>query len=174
MSRIIAVIGAGRGSGKTMTMEALIKELSSRGYRIGAVKQIHEKNFSIDKEGKDTWRMAEAGASVVAAAAPGEVTAIKRIQRQERFMEALELLKTESPDIILVEGNPPANVPKIFVARTLDKVRKILPIVEGDIICVASFSPENFREEEYDLKIPFYPLPAGIKKLASLIEKRAK
>lgn len=173
MSRIIAVIGAGRGSGKTMTMEALIEEFRRRGYTVGAIKQIHEEDFSIDTPEKDTWRMSQAGAAIVVAASPGEVVAIKRLRGEERFHAALKLMDGESPDIVLVEGNPPVKVPKIFVARNLTTVKKILLKAGEKVICVASFSPEGFKEG-YDLNIPFYPLPDRIRELADFLEESVR
>ncbi len=173
MSRIIAVLGAGRGSGKTMTMEALIGEFSRRGYTVGAIKQIHEEDFSIDTPEKDTWRMTRAGAAIVVAAAPGEVAAVKKLRGKERFHEALKLMDGESPDIIFVEGNPPVKASKIFVARSLSTVKNILPRVGEGVICVASFSPNEFKEG-YDLQVPFYPLPERIKELADFLDERVK
>jgi molybdopterin-guanine dinucleotide biosynthesis protein B len=174
MDRIIAVLGAGRGSGKTTTMEALIKELNRRGYKVGAIKQIHEGEFSIDTPGKDTYRMAQAGAAIVVAAAPREVAAIKKLREEERFHEALTILEGEALDIILVEGNPPVKVPKIFVARNPEAAEKILPRVGEEVICISSYSPEKFRKEEHALQLPFYPLPREIKRLADLVEERLK
>ena len=51
---VIAVVGSKR-SGKTTTVETMVEELSSRGYRIATVKHISEQNFTMDTKGKDTW-----------------------------------------------------------------------------------------------------------------------
>lgn len=170
MSAIIAVIGAGRGSGKTTTMVALIKELRRRGYRVGAIKQIHDEDFSIDKPGKDTWKMTRAGAAIVVAAAPREVTAIKKIQQNERFKEALKLIDGENPEVILVEGNPPMDVPRIFMARNPEGVEEKMPRIRGEIVGIASYSPEKFDETELVRKIPFFALPKDLKKLVDHVE----
>lgn len=172
MGRIIAVLGAGRESGKTTTMEALIKEFTRRGYKVGAIKQIHEEDFSIDTPEKDTWRIAEAGASIVVAAAPREVTAIKRLRKDERFTEALKLLQGEKLDIILVEGNPPINVPKIFVARSAEAAKMVMPNVGDKILCISSFFPENFNTREF--KIPVYHPINDLRKMANLVENNLK
>jgi molybdopterin-guanine dinucleotide biosynthesis protein MobB len=172
MSNIIAVLGAGRGSGKTTTMEALIKELTRRGYKVGAIKQIHKKDFSIDTPEKDTWRIAEAGASIVVAAAPREVAAIKRLRKGERFTEALKLLQGEKLDIILVEGNPPVNVPKIFVARSAEAAKKVMPKVGDEIICISSLSPGSFNNWEF--KVPVYHPIKDLREIANLVENNLK
>lgn len=166
MNNLFAVLGAGRESGKTTTMEALVKELTSRGYRVGAIKQIHEEDFSMDKPEKDTWRIAEAGACIVVAAAPREVAAIKRLQGEERFTEALKLIQGEKLDIILVEGNPPMDVPKIFVARSPEAARRIMPKVSGKILCISSLSTEKFGKKEFKV---YHPLK-DVKRMADLIE----
>lgn len=168
MAKVLAVIGAGKGSGKTTLVEALVKELSTRNYKVGAIKQIHEKNFSIDTPHKDTWRIAEAGAKIVVAAAPREIAAIKRLKNEERFVEAMQLLESEALDLIIVEGNPPANVPKIFVSRKPEEAKKILPKVEG-VLCIASLSPENFK-----FNLPVFHSLQDVKKIVDAIEKLVK
>ena len=55
-------------SGKTATIELVIKELIKRGYRVGAVKEIHNEGFAIDAEtGSNTRRHRAAGAELVTA-----------------------------------------------------------------------------------------------------------
>lgn len=170
MKKIISVLGAGRESGKTTTMEALIKELTRRGHRVGAIKQIHEEDFSIDKPEKDTWRIAEAGASIVVAAAPREVAAIKRLRGEERFTEALKLMEGQELDLVLVEGNPPMDVPKIFVAKNSEAAKIVLPRVGGKILCISSLSPETFEKSEYKIYHP----KKDLKKMADLVENILK
>ena len=48
------------GSGKTTLLEKLIPELIARGLRVSVIKHSHH-NAQVDKEGKDSWRMKEAG-----------------------------------------------------------------------------------------------------------------
>ncbi|MBI5253698.1 MAG: molybdopterin-guanine dinucleotide biosynthesis protein B [Euryarchaeota archaeon] len=164
---VVAVIGTGRESGKTTTVEALVRELSARKYKVGAIKQIHEEDFSIDTPHKDTWRIAEAGAKIVVAAAPREIAAIKRLKNEERFVEAMRLLENEALDLIIVEGNPPADVPKIFAAQNPERARKILPKVKG-VLCIASLSPEKFSR--FDLPV-FHPI-RDVKKIVNIIENQ--
>ncbi|MDI6655341.1 MAG: molybdopterin-guanine dinucleotide biosynthesis protein B [Candidatus Hydrothermarchaeota archaeon] len=163
--KVVAVIGTGKKSGKTVTVEALIKELNARKYKVGAIKQIHEEDFSIDTPHKDTWRIAEAGAKIVVSAAPREVAVIKRLKNEEKFLASMQLLENEDLDVVIVEGNPPGDVPKIFIARNPEGARKILPRVKG-VLCIASLSPEKFK---FNLPV-FHPL-RDIKKIADIIEK---
>ena len=65
--KIFTVIGTS-GSGKTTTIEAVVAELTRRGYRVGSVKEIHYDAFAIDPSPtSNTRRHRAAGASLVTA-----------------------------------------------------------------------------------------------------------
>ena len=49
--KVFTVTGLSR-SGKTTTIENLIKEFNKRGYAVGTVKEIHYEKFAIDTEAK--------------------------------------------------------------------------------------------------------------------------
>lgn len=99
MVRVVAVVGY-RGAGKTRVVEGLVKELSRRGYAVATIKHVVGKKFSIDHPGKDTWRHAEAGASVVVSLSPREVATIER--KAARLDEVLR--RFEGLDFIIMEG----------------------------------------------------------------------
>jgi molybdopterin-guanine dinucleotide biosynthesis protein MobB len=61
---ILAITGPS-GSGKTTLIERLIRALSGRGLRVGAIKRSHHR-VDVDREGKDSYRFREAGANPVA------------------------------------------------------------------------------------------------------------
>ena len=52
------------GSGKNNIIEKLLPELIARHIRVSVIKHSHH-NMQVDKEGKDSWRMKEAGSSQV-------------------------------------------------------------------------------------------------------------
>ena len=54
-------------SGKTTTIECLIKELNKRNDTVGTVKDIHYEEFALDTIGSNTDRHREAGAELVTA-----------------------------------------------------------------------------------------------------------
>ena len=87
------------GTGKTTYLEALIAALKARGARVAAVKHDAHR-FDLDREGKDSWRFARAGAEVVAIA-DGEKCAVMDY-RPVRFNELLSRIR--DVDLILVEG----------------------------------------------------------------------
>ncbi|MFQ5815314.1 MAG: molybdopterin-guanine dinucleotide biosynthesis protein B [Candidatus Hydrothermarchaeaceae archaeon] len=164
--RVLAVIGTGRESGKTTTVESLIKEFIKRGYSVGAIKQIHEYDFSIDTPHKDTWRLTKAGAKVVVAAAPQEISLIKRVEK-DRFQESFELLKVEGLDLVVVEGNPLRDVPKILATRDPEKAVEV--ISREDVICISSLTPERFAGKNLDLRV-FHP----IKEVVAMVDHTIK
>jgi len=59
--QVIAVVGT-KKSGKTTTIENLVKELTKRGHKLAVIKHISKPDFTIDTAGKDTWKFARAGA----------------------------------------------------------------------------------------------------------------
>ena len=52
------------GMGKTTLLERLIPELTGRGLKVSLIKHSH-KNIEIDRPGKDSFRLREAGCSEV-------------------------------------------------------------------------------------------------------------
>ncbi|MFA7550797.1 MAG: molybdopterin-guanine dinucleotide biosynthesis protein MobB, partial [Sedimentibacter sp.] len=58
--KVFSVIGITK-SGKTTTIENIIKELLKRNYTVGSVKEIHFEQFKMDPEGTNTFRHKTAG-----------------------------------------------------------------------------------------------------------------
>ncbi len=112
MKNVIGICGY-HNSGKTTLIEKLIKWLRNEGYKIATIKNIPKK-FSIDTEGKDTWKHRHAGASVVVASSPDETAFI--FKRGMELKEIADILnELVHPDIILVEGHKRERIPKISV-----------------------------------------------------------
>lgn len=87
------------GTGKTTYLESLIAELKRRGVRVAVVKH-DAHSFTLDREGKDSHRFADAGAEVVAVADSGKWALME--YRPVGFEELLS--KITGVDLILVEG----------------------------------------------------------------------
>ncbi|PVX24856.1 MAG: molybdopterin-guanine dinucleotide biosynthesis protein B [Candidatus Bathyarchaeum sp.] len=123
---IVAVVGSSE-SGKTTAVEALIKGLTKSGYTVASAKRIPEPEFTIDTEGKDTWRHAKAGASTVLSVAPNELTTIKKVDTTNYSLEQVIAEIPEEVDIIITEGfkslvGPNASVPKLVAAKTVNEI----------------------------------------------------
>jgi len=117
-------------------MVKLIEELKRRGLRVAVIKHdAHE--FEIDREGKDSWRFAQAGADVTAVASASK-TAL--IEYRPVPIEAL-LNKITDVDIILTEGYKTGPWPKIAVRR--EATGKPFPLPTEDCIAIVTDVPET-------------------------------
>ncbi|HHT83717.1 MAG: molybdopterin-guanine dinucleotide biosynthesis protein MobB [Christensenellales bacterium] len=96
--KVFTVTGLSR-SGKTTTIENLIKEFNKRGYAVGTVKEIHYEKFAIDTEGKNTYRHRAAGALTVTARGEKE-TDILYVGKKPIY----EILSHYNEDIVILEG----------------------------------------------------------------------
>lgn len=154
--KVVAIVGY-RKSGKTEVIERLIKELRGRGYRVGTIKHVREKNFTIDQPGKDTWRHAKAGAEVVVSLASREVaTVLKRRARLEEVIRVIGWL-----DFLVLEGFREAKgITKVAIARTPREASKLVD--KFTIACIGY--------GKWGLPVL---KPKEVKKLANLIERRA-
>lgn len=110
----IPVIGfaAWSGTGKTTLVEKLVMTFKAQGYRIAVIKHDAHR-FEIDREGKDSWRFAKAGADITLISS-AEKTAIIE-QRQRTFEENLSMI--HDVDLILVEGYKQEKIPRIGISR---------------------------------------------------------
>jgi len=103
------------GTGKTTLLEKLIRELTLRGWTIGALKHDAHR-FEIDREGKDSWRMARAGAAVTAISSSEQTATIRRHELQPDIKEILER-DFHEVDLVLTEGFKRSELPKIEIHR---------------------------------------------------------
>lgn len=107
---VIAIIGPS-GSGKTTLIERLIRGISGRGLRVGAVKRSHH-HVDMDREGKDSHRFREAGANPVALAGGGFFFFTERTD--EAFDPALiGRWFAGRADIVIMEGFKSEPVPRL-------------------------------------------------------------
>jgi len=177
MVLIIAAVGTS-GSGKTTTLEYLISNLASEGYRIGAIKHIYHKGFKIDKEGTNTWRYAKAGSKVIAAVSAEEIVVIKKAEAAlEDLDQAIELLGGEPLDIIFIEGFSSLvakrkDVLKIVTAKDLDNLKKTLEQTAQPILAITGIIGQQKLESEQG--IPVINLPAERTQLLKLVKEHLK
>jgi len=163
MVLIVAAIGRS-GSGKTVTIEYLVRQLSAEGYAVGVIKHVHHKGFTIDTEGKNTWRYAQAGATVVAAVSPDEVAIVKKtVQGAEGLDPVIEALRRELLDVIFVEGYRDliakrGDVLKILTAADDTFLQEMLEGTVEPIIAISGIVAKNtnkqFIKGHLSVKIP--------------------
>jgi molybdopterin-guanine dinucleotide biosynthesis protein MobB len=116
MGDIPVILFIGRsGSGKTTLLERLIPELQRRGHRVAAIKHHHHAGLPFDVPGKDSERLARAGAEHVVVAGPDRLMSVRRLCRPPSLAEVVATIG--DVDLILVEGYKGERAPKIQVSR---------------------------------------------------------
>jgi molybdopterin-guanine dinucleotide biosynthesis adapter protein len=115
--KVFSIIGFSK-SGKTTTIEFLIKELRKRGFSTGSIKEIHHKDFSIDTGGTDTDRHRKAGADIVAARACSETDLLFG-----RKLSIDEILRFYDHDFVLLEGVKDFNCPIILCVNSIEEIK---------------------------------------------------
>jgi len=113
--KAFSVIGFSQ-SGKTTTIECLIRELKSRGYKVGSVKEIHNESFALDADPvSNTYRYRMAGAELVTARGLSETDIL--------FPEKLDLRRIlsfyEGFDYVICEGVQDYPLPTIITVGTV-------------------------------------------------------
>jgi molybdopterin-guanine dinucleotide biosynthesis protein B len=160
-TRAVAVVGF-KKSGKTQVVEALVEELTSRGYKVGTLKHTAE-DVPLDTPGKDTWRHREAGSK--ATGIMHERGAAFFIDRYLTVNEAID--KLGSLDFVIIEGFKSLNtLAKIIVPREAEEIETLSNGLE-----IAILKPLG-GELSLQSGVPVIPIGrAG--ELADLVERRA-
>ena len=136
------------GTGKTTLLEKLIAELKRRGYRVGAIKHDAHR-FEIDHPGKDSYRLAAAGADTTLITSPEKLALVRRHSASPAVEEIVSAYFGDV-DIVVAEGFRRTSLPRIEVRR---KGRGGDPPRGGDPLLVAVAS-----DEALDLDVPVYRL----------------
>lgn len=138
-AKAIAFVGPS-GAGKTGLIERIIPALRQRGLRVAAVKHAPH-GLDLEPEGKDSRRLAQAGAEIVALHAPDGLLVLEP-GRQLAFDDVLARLAPKA-DVVLVEGYKESTLPKILVldAASQDEPTHY-PDLQNTIAVVGSNRPD--------------------------------
>jgi len=152
MTPPVVSIVAKSGTGKTTLLEKLIKELKVRGYKVGAVKH-DAHSFSIDHEGKDSWRLTQAGADIMLITSPEKIAMVKQNSGDEPVLTETIANFCADLDIVMTEGFKRSNMPKIEVHRHERSKNLLCRGEEHDptLIAVASNTPLTLDVPVYDI-----------------------
>lgn len=146
MSPPLFGVAGWKNSGKTTLMTRLIAELTRRGYAVSVVKHAHSR-FEIDHEGRDSFKMREAGARQVALSSPRRFALMRELGDAPEMTFA-EILAYAGPcDLVLVEGFKREAFPKIEIRREGAQSREPLHGQYPDIVAIASDRPDLEKEE---------------------------
>ena len=130
------------GAGKTTIITDVIDCLRLQGYGVSTIKRAHD-GFDLDRPGKDSWRLREAGCREVMLVGD-QRWALLHEYRTEPEADPLALARRmKDVDIILFEGFRNAPIPMIEVHRPslgLPMLWKACPSVvavatDGEVAC---------------------------------------
>jgi molybdopterin-guanine dinucleotide biosynthesis protein B len=149
---IVSLIGL-KKSGKTTTAEALIKEFKSRGYKVGGLKFMILSKFTVDTEGKDTWRHKEAGADFVISLSEDELAYIERREVHASLDDAVSHVPKDT-DILICEGltEDRPGIIKVVIAketRMLKDTFEVRGIKDGVIALSGIMANEEHHHPDY-------------------------
>ena len=124
--KIIGVVGW-KNTGKTTLIEKLISEFNNRNLTVSTIKHAHH-NFSVDREGTDSFRHFNAGTKETILAS--EQKWIKFSRQREDKPNLSYLIKQIIPvDIVIVEGFKASDHKKVEV---VDSTSDEKPLYETD------------------------------------------
>jgi molybdopterin-guanine dinucleotide biosynthesis protein B len=159
--KVISVIGITQ-SGKTTTIENIIKELKRRNYSVGTVKEIHFHAFHMDVEGTNTDRHKKAGAELVTARGEYETDIL--------FQEKLsidKILGFYTQDYVLLEGVRDSNIPKILTSHDIQGIEDRL---DNSVFAISGRISTEISEYK---GLPAINSMTDVEGLVDLIEEKA-
>ena len=138
MPKLVAVVG-GKHSGKTTVVEHLIAELKSRGYRVGALKEM-VRIPTLDTPATETDRYTNAGAEIIVAVPRAET--VMFIKKPLCVKEILPYIN--GLDYVILEGfEHDQTLPKIIAAKTAEEV---VSFSDGLAVAVSGLITESKEE----------------------------
>jgi molybdopterin-guanine dinucleotide biosynthesis protein B len=145
---IISFVG-NSGSGKTTLITKIIPILKKKGLKVAVVK--HTREFEMDKEGKDSWRIFQCCDVIVSS--PTKLAFIKRVERDD--LDEIYEKYLKEYDLVITEGYNSAGKDRIVV---LDNSASIERFKNGRILAVVlnSKTSDSKTEEKTEEKIDGY------------------
>jgi len=136
------------GSGKTTLLEKLLPELTALGLRVAVIKHTHH-DVQVDKAGKDSWRMKEAGASQVIMTCNERWALMTETATPATLDYLAKQFDSEITDLVLVEGFKQEPISKILLHR--HGMDKPLPEVDEFTLALATDYPLDTNKVRLDL-----------------------
>lgn len=116
--KAFSVVGITK-SGKTTTIENIIREIKRRGFSVGSIKEIHFEDFAIDTEGTNTDRHLQAGSELVTARGYEETDVL-----YQGKLPVEDILRHYTQDYVVMEGVTDFNVPIILCVHDEEDLKK--------------------------------------------------
>lgn len=138
MSKVFGITGRS-GMGKTTLLERLVPELTRRGLVVSLVKHSH-KAIEIDRPGKDSYRLREAGCQEVLLLGRDRWALMHESRGAPEPPLADLLARLSACDLVLIEGFKEGDFPKLEVWRAATGQPPLWPHWPG-IVAVAHEGP---------------------------------
>lgn len=122
--------------GKTTLLERLVPELTARVLVVSLIKHSH-KAIEIDRPGKDSYRVREAGCSEVLLLGNDRWALMHELRGADEPSLDYRLSRLQDCDLVLVEGFKGGDFPKLEVWRTAVGKPTLWPDW-GGIVAIAS------------------------------------
>lgn len=158
--KVIKVQGTTK-TGKTTTVEAVIRELRHRGYTVGSVKEIHYEAFTMETEGTNTYKHKKAGAHPVTARGLSETDIMF-----DHRVDIDRILDIYNQDYVVIEGHAEANCPSIATGITTQQVDQQIEDLTIGVSGVISNELAEYRG------FPVINATTDIERLVDLIETK--
>ncbi|MCF8158993.1 MAG: molybdopterin-guanine dinucleotide biosynthesis protein B [Burkholderiaceae bacterium] len=143
------------GIGKTTLLTQLIPALIQKDLRISVVKHAHHE-FDIDHEGKDSFKLRQAGAVQMMVASRQrwalmtELVRTLHTENEPNLVHLLAQMDCTLTDLVLAEGFKHEAIPKIEVHRAAFG-SPLLASEDANIIAIATDTPLSIATPQIDL-----------------------
>ena len=143
------------GIGKTTLLTQLIPALIQKDLRISVVKHAHHE-FDIDHEGKDSFKLRQAGAVQMMVASRQrwalmtELVRTPHTENEPNLVHLLAQMDNTLTDLVLAEGFKHEAIPKIEVHRAAFG-SPLLASEDANIIAIATDTPLSIATPQIDL-----------------------
>ena len=158
--KAFSIIGL-HNSGKTTAVEGIIKYLKSKNISVSSIKDIHQEDFTMEKQGSNSQRHLAASNTYVFARGINETLLIWN--RQLPFKEMLKHISTEW---LIIEGMKELPLPKIISAKSREEIDTLF-----DDTVFAITGPYSEKYSDYN-GIPAINSGDEINKLGDLIYEK--
>jgi molybdopterin-guanine dinucleotide biosynthesis protein MobB len=143
------------GTGKTTLLEKVIVELARRGRRVGIVKHDAHR-FEIDHEGKDSWRLTQAGASPMVISSREKIAVVQTGLSREVPLDEIISRFMGDVDLVITEGYKTGHLPKVEVHRSARSSELLCVTRDGRILDESLVAVVS--DEDLSLPVPVFPL----------------
>jgi molybdopterin-guanine dinucleotide biosynthesis protein B len=158
--KVLSIAGYHK-TGKTTLVVNLMEELKKRGKKVVSIKDIHNENFSMDKEGSDSFKHLQANGETVIARG-----LYQTYQIWKHRLSLNEMLARLDADFVIVEGMKSAALPRILCAETEEQ---LVELFDESVFIVSGKIAENLNNFQ---NIPVFHSSREIEKIADLVEEK--